>query len=465
MKNIFFVCMASMTLGLWAVDPSITDVNVSYDENARAVEITYTLEDAPAIVTLDILTNGVSVAVPGGAFDYISGDVHHAVAAGERTIRWAVGKALPEADIPSLNVTAEVFAWRLDEPPDYLVVDLASSNSVEYVADTNHFMHGGVDGALMRTRYMPMRLIPAAGQTFTLGRDLASDTLSHTPSEAERTVTFPSDGNFYMAIFELTNGQMYFASGIWTYGIYRLNNEEIAYRPVSSLNRVQFWLNGGNSTNATVIVDAYPNGPRAGTQFWNMRSDAGLPFMLPSEAQWEFAACGGSDSAHWGDASIPMPADVSGANSVMDRLGLYDGNRDKSTGGHWNYDYVGPGVGSQCVGKYAPNGYGLYDMFGNNAEHCQDNWYKDPSLVPSDGSPYVRTYAGGTPDMSSVVKGGSLIEIAGRCRTTSRAYLTNVSSGTKYFPDQSIFENENAGNNQATTYRIILPMQLYGPQP
>jgi formylglycine-generating enzyme required for sulfatase activity len=462
MKNMIFACVAFAAFGLWAADPSITDVNVSYDEDARTVEIAYTLEHESAIVTLDILTNGVSVAVPGGAFDYISGDVHHAVAVGERKIRWAVGNAIPDVDIPSLNVSAEVFAWRLDEPPDYLIVDLASSNSVEYVADTNHFMHGGVGSDLMRTRYMPMRLIPAAGQTFTLGRDLSGDSLSHTPSEAQRTVTFPSDGNFYLALFELTNGQMFFAGDAWCYDNYALN-EKIEYRPVRGLNRVQLWINTGNKTNASNIAYAYPNGPGPDGQLARIRSWSALPFTLPSEAQWEFAACGGSDSSHWGDGSISMPADVAVANSVMNQLGLYSDNRDTSQ--EWNNNMAKSGAGSQCVGKYAPNGYGLYDMFGNNAELCLDNWYNDPSLAPSDGSPYARIFDGGAPDMSSVVKGGSLIEASGRCRTTSRAYLLFGNGAKSQYPDQSIFDNEIAANLMSTTYRLVLPLRLYGPQP
>ena len=41
--------------------PSVSEVTISQGTSSRAVTVTYNLADAPAIITLDITTNGVSI--------------------------------------------------------------------------------------------------------------------------------------------------------------------------------------------------------------------------------------------------------------------------------------------------------------------------------------------------------------------------------------------------------------------
>ena len=71
---------------------------------------------------------------------------------------------------------------------------------------------------------------------------------------------------------------------------------------------------------------------------------------LPTEAEWEKAARGGlvGNKYPWGNA-----IDTSQAN------------------------YNSMGVGTTPVGRYAPNGYGLYDMAGNVSEWCLDVYDRD----------------------------------------------------------------------------------------
>ncbi len=85
-----------------------------------------------------------------------------------------------------------------------------------------------------------------------------------------------------------------------------------------------------------------------------------LPYKLPTEAQWEYAARGGLPMAKfpWGD-ELPDGRRANYADKNKDFPW-----RDRYADG--GYKYVAP------VGSYAANGYGLYDMAGNVLEWVRD---------------------------------------------------------------------------------------------
>lgn len=124
------------------------------------------------------------------------------------------------------------------------------------------------------------------------------------------------------------------------------------------------WRNPGweISPNQPVTMVSY-NDAQAFVEWLSAKEKT--PYKLPTEAQWEYAARGKIPMAQfpWGDA-------------------LPDGDKanyaDKNTDFEWRdreaddgYKFVAP------VGKYQPNGYGLYDMAGNVLEWVRDYYGED----------------------------------------------------------------------------------------
>ena len=118
------------------------------------------------------------------------------------------------------------------------------------------------------------------------------------------------------------------------------------------------------------------------------------PFRLPSEAEWEYAARGGTRTNFWwGDQLRADMANCKGCNQP------YDASQPLK------------------VGSFKPNPFGLYDMGGNIHQWAADCWHKNYQGAPPDGSPWVDNDC-----LSHVMRSGSWKNDPSYVRPSSRDY-------------------------------------------
>jgi formylglycine-generating enzyme required for sulfatase activity len=449
-KSIVAAAVAAMAVQIFSAVPEVTSVTMSQAAD-RSVTITYELDNAPAVVTLDVQTNCTVdgevkwASIGGQAVCNAQGAVWRKVTAddaddqGRYKITWHPDLSWPDHKIPAGGARAVVSAWALDNTPDYMAVDIASaakSGSQRYYPSAD-FVPGGVLGNPdYRTTTILMRKIMAKDVTWTMGSTALETMRNKNDSEKTHKVTLTN--NYYIGVFEITQSQ---------WGLIKADNltpsryNNPAYRAMRPVEQVSYnEIRNSANKNANTAYD-WPAEPNPASFLGLLYAKTGIRFDLPSEAQWEYACRAGNGDTKWGDGSGIQ-------NKELDE-NLYRMARTRSNGGRMisNNRWVDCPVdcdllqGTAHVGTYKQNDWGLYDMHGNVWEWCLD-WYEDNIATAKDssGGDYngrlnidpsnSQAFLSGKSAANRVIRGGSHYLEADAARSANRN--SQGSSGTSF---------------------------------
>lgn len=161
--------------------------------------------------------------------------------------------------------------------------------------------------------------------------------------------------------------------------------------------------------NTPFYFEDHPNRPAERVSWLDIHDDflpvinateQGNPWRFPSEAEWEYACRAGYDDTRfwWGDDP--------GYNDLGEYTWYLD-NSDSTT---------------HEVGQKFPNPWGLYDMYGNVSELCEDDRHDNFNGAPGNGQPWIDNPRSNF----RVPRGGGWISPARGCRSASRnsTYMT-----------------------------------------
>ena len=377
MKSILFLASIASSASLMATLPTITanSVTMTQDQASRLVTISYTLQDAPAIVTVDIQTNGVSIGAE--KFQYVGGDVNMKVQPGTHQITWQPMVEWPSAPhrLIASGVKAVVKAWACDDPPPYLVVDLAINNAYRFYPCVEAIPGGLTNDVSYKMDKMVMRRIPAKNVTWRMGSPSTEPGNANFPQGSETPHYVRLTNDYYMCVFEVTQKQMShfipgnvdFMAAVWA-------GHEGDTRPMINLTifdirGVTKWgVTGSSNEMPDNLDEASANSPIA-----ILRSNTGLAFNLPTDAQWEYACRAGTSTGVNNGCE-------SGSFSTYDDIAWHNGNT----------------TSNMVVGLKQPNNWGLYDMLGNVEEYVLDKYLGPTNKTDTVGAAaYVASFGEG----------------------------------------------------------------------
>ena len=192
--------------------------------------------------------------------------------------------------------------------------------------------------------------------------------------------------NFYMSRYEITQAQYYNVMG--------------------ELPQIEPQFRGANMPVVNVTWT------EANEFCSRLSRETGRFYRLPTEAEWEFAARGGTET--------PFPF----GETINQQVAAYN----------WAIPY---GKAPRGTRRTAPtevgalnstNPFGLQDMSGNVWEWCADYWHSDYDGAPNNGSSWDEAQGiesddpdeENATDNSRVARGGSWFSPASRCRSASR---------------------------------------------
>ena len=260
-----------------------------------------------------------------------------------------------------------------------------------------------------RTTELWLRKIPAG--SFTMGSP--EDEIGYLYALEDQhpvTITKP----FYIGVFECTQRQWELVMGERPECDFD-NDTYYATRPVDGVSYYELrgedvgaeWPVKGHAVDMTSFIGM-------------LRGKTGLALDLPTEAQWEYACRAGTTTALNSGENLTSWDDE---NLSMNEVGRYKYNGGQEAM-EMIYNTISTGlcdttIGTNKVGSYRPNAWGLYDMHGNVMEWCLD-WFasydtavvedpvgpNEPRITETETIPFRVLRGGGWRDFASICRSG-----------------------------------------------------------
>lgn len=276
--------------------------------------------------------------------------------------------------------------------------------------------HGELTGVTKRPKWdnpQPMGMVVIPPGSFHMGQN--DQDVNYSQIAQNRQITISA---FYMDDTEISNNEYRqfvkaFNDGDSTATTVALTLEEIYPDSNSWMNDFSYTYNEPLQENYFwhSAFDEYPvigvswvqaqMFSKFRTKLYNAyRTDKELPplprFRLPTEAEWEYASRGGLEHKIY-------PWD---GPYVRNSKGCFLANFKPGRG-----DYIADNFEYTCpVRSYWPNDYGLYNMPGNVAEWCEDDFMESAYMYAHDLNPVYRDSLGR--EKRKVIRGGSWKDIS-----------------------------------------------------
>ena len=403
---------------------TVSDVTFTQDAATHDVKVTYDLatsDNEPAFVSLDVLTNGVSVGATrvktlSGDVSTTPADIASLVApgTGRKSIVWKARADLPGVGIDNATFRVTAIATNHFEGL-YMVVDLSRGRTSSYYPVQYTACKPDTNSPAFYTTELWLRRVPAG--TFTMGYSGGKS-----DAKPEHSVTLTKD--FYCGVVPVTRGQHALIQGSpngadpdGTYARYPVSN--ISYNALR-----------GSGWPEDTDVEESNSAPTIG----RLRYRTGLMFDLPTEAQWEYACRAGHSGSELNDGTAYESTD----KNIRPGVGYYDLGWGQANSG---YSSASPDNHQHPVALKKPSDWDFYDFYGNVLEWCRD-WY-GPYSSNNQTNP---SGAGSESGTLRVSRGGN--------------YRLNASALNSFYRRHE--DNNNNGGNQpetayvATGYRLVV---------
>ena len=265
------------------------------------------------------------------------------------------------------------------------------------------------------------KMVPIKGATFMLGAS-KKDKQKEADEMPQKQVEVSS---FWMGAFEVTHKEfMLFTDATSDKLADGSLNPEVISRPSSPYEDPSKGLED-DDMKPTVGLTQY--GALSYCRWLYKRT--GVFYRIPTEAEWELAAKAGTETPY------------------------FFGKKKKNLSEYAWYAENAEGQLHQ-VGLKKPNPNGLYDIYGNVAEWCLDQYYADFYTTIKDGKKNPR----GMPDAlyPRSVRGGSFLDDEAGCRSTNRITSTDDWKARDPQLPKSIWWNTDS---EFVGFRLVRPLE------